>query len=141
MEVSLEPGLPFEFLVAGTAISQQGSPRSRAAWARSVREAARDALPEGSWLLTEPLSVTIFIFPGAALQGDIDNRVKPILDAMIGCVYRDDEMIERLVVQKFEPGGGFVFPAATALLKTALSARAPLVYIRVTNDLHEDLAR
>lgn len=109
--MSLEPDLPFEFTVRGTAISLQGSAGSKANWKEAIRSAARAALPEGAWLLTAPLAVTIFIFPGGAMQGDVDNRVKPILDAMVKCVYSDDEIIERVVVQKFEPGRVFSFQA------------------------------
>jgi hypothetical protein len=138
--LSLEPELPFEFAVRGTAISLQGSGASKAAWKDAIREAARKALPEGSWLLTEPLAVTIFIFPGAVMQGDVDNRVKPILDAMVRCVYSDDEIVERVVVQKFEPGRVFAFQSPTDTLVSALEADEPIIYIRVTNDLHEELA-
>lgn len=31
-----------------------------------------------------PVAATIFYFPSAAMQGDIDNIVKPILDALVG---------------------------------------------------------
>ncbi|WP_200945233.1 RusA family crossover junction endodeoxyribonuclease [Caulobacter sp. Root1472] len=138
--MSLGPELPFEFAVRVTAISLQGSGASKAAWKDAIREAARKALPEGSWLLTEPLAVTIFIFPGAVMQGDVDNRVKPILDAMVRCVYSDDEIVERVVVQKFEPGRVFAFQSPTDTLVSALEADEPIIYIRVTNDLHEELA-
>ena len=87
----------------------QASGRSRDAWKELIRQAARDALPEGCWLLTEALAVTIFIFPNAIMRGDVDNRVKPILDAMTQCVYSDDELVERVVVQKFEPKRIFPF--------------------------------
>ncbi len=35
--------------------------------------------------------------------GDIDNIVKPILDALCHHIYMDDRQVQRLVVQKFEP--------------------------------------
>lgn len=136
----LEPDLPFEFVVRGTAISLQGSGPSKGAWKETIRDAARSALPEGYWLLTEAIAVTIFIFPGAAMRGDVDNRIKPILDAMVRCVYSDDELIERIVVQKFEPGRVFAFQNPTRALLTALEADEPVVYIRITNDLHEELS-
>ena len=74
------------------------------------------------------------------MQGDVDNRVKPILDAMVRCVYSDDELVERVVIQKFEPGRAFAFSNPTGTLLGALEAREPVVYIRVTNDLYEDLS-
>ena len=101
---------------------------------------AREALPDGSWLVTEPLAITIFIFPENTLSGDIDNRVKPILDGMSKCVYYDDALVERVVVQKFEPGKIFLFSDPSPALKNALSARKPVTYIRVSNDLYEDLS-
>ncbi len=106
----------------------------------TIRAAARAALPEGYWVLTAPLAVTIFIFPAAVMRGDIDNRVKPILDAMTQCVFLDDQLVERLVVQKFEPGRIFAFENPSPVLLTALGADEPLVYIRVTDDPHEELS-
>lgn len=97
-------------------------------------------MPEGYWLLTEALAVTIFIFPNAIMQGDIDNRVKPILDAMTQCVYSDDVLVERVVVQKFEPGRIFPFQDPSERLAEALVADEPIVYIRITDNLHEGLS-
>lgn len=138
--MTLEPALPIEFMVRGTAVSQQGSPGSRGAWKATVRAAARAALPEGSWLLTAGLAVTIYIFPGAEMPGDVDNRVKPILDAMTRCIYDDDERIERVVVQKFEPDRIFPFPRPTSVLRAAMEADQPVVYIRISDDPHEELS-
>lgn len=138
--MSLEPELPFEFIVRGTAISLQGSSDSKSAWKETIQAAARAALPEGSWLLTDPLAITIYIFPAAEMQGDVDNRVKPILDAMVRCIYSDDEIIERVVVQKFEPGHIFAFQNPSAILVSALMAQDPVIYIRITGDVHEELS-
>jgi hypothetical protein len=137
--MSLEPSLPFEFLVRGVALSAQASSRSKDMWKQAIRAAAASALPDGYWLLTEPLTVTIFIFPRAALLGDVDNRVKPILDAMNRCVYDDDELIERVVVQKFEPGRARAFRKPSETLQSALEADEPLVYIRISDELDEGL--
>jgi crossover junction endodeoxyribonuclease RusA len=136
----LQPDLPFEFLVTGTAVSLGASGGARAQWQQTVRTAAKQALPEGAWLLTDPLAVTIYVFPNARLSGDVDNRIKPILDAMGGSVYVDDEQVERIVVQKFEPGRLFPFGAPSAVLSAALEAVEPIVYIRMTNDRYEDLS-
>ena len=97
-------------------------------------------MPEGSWLLTDPLAVTIYIFPDGQMAGDVDNRVKPILDAMTRCVYDDDELIERIVVQKFEPGKIFPFQNPSEALLATLEGPKPVLYIRITDDLHEELA-
>lgn len=104
-----------------------------------IQDAARAALPEGAWLLTDPIAVTLYIFPAAQMQGDIDNRVKPILDAMAKCVYIDDEIVERVVVQKFEPERIFAFEDPSPTLLSALEKQEPVVYIRISGDVHEEL--
>lgn len=138
--MSLFPALPLEFVVRGIAVSLQGSSPAKLAWKDTIRAAARSALPEGSWLLTNPLAVTIFIFPAVPMQGDVDNRVKPILDALGHCVYDDDRQIERVVVQKFEPERVFAFQEPTDALLLALDATEPVVYIRISDDPHEELS-
>lgn len=137
---AMEPDLPLEFLVAGTAVSAQASSASRTQWRSRVSRAGSAGLEEGAWLLTDAVSVTIYLFPAAALAGDVDNRVKPILDAMTGTIYADDALVERLVVQKFEPDRVFAFSDPSTCLLDALRAQKPLVYVRVTGDPHEELS-
>jgi crossover junction endodeoxyribonuclease RusA len=138
--LSLEPELPFEVVVLGTAMSLQASAHSKAAWKRNIQQAARERLPKDYWLLTSAISVTIFIFPGGVMRGDIDNRVKPILDAMTRFVYLDDGLVERVVVQKFEPGRIYPFVNPSASLASAMAASEPAVYIRITDDLSESVS-
>ncbi len=71
--------------------------------------------------------------------GDIDNIVKPILDAMTPVIYLDDAQVERVVVQKFEPERIFSFLAPSAALKEALDAEGAAVYIRISDNPHEEL--
>ncbi|WP_203561171.1 RusA family crossover junction endodeoxyribonuclease [Jiella pacifica] len=139
--MSLEPPLPLEFLVQGTPTSLQGSARSRDEWQERVRQAARAVIPLDAWLLLQPLAVTIYIFPATVLPGDIDNRVKHILDAMTRVVYLEDRQIHRIVVQKFEPDAIFSFSAASRDLAEAMNSEGPVVYLRITDDLHEELQR
>ena len=82
-----------------------------------------------------PLAVTIFYFPPTEMQGDIDNIVKPILDGMDKIVYLSDRVIERVTVQKFEPGVGVVFGSLTPALARALDKDPPVIYIRIDDDL------
>ena len=84
--------------------------------------------------------MTLFYFPEAAMQGDIDNIVKPILDALAQHIHIDDAQVERLVVQKFEPGNIFLFSAPTAILSAALRSRKPLLYVRLSIDPFEELS-
>ena len=79
--------------------------------------------------------MTIFYFCPAEMEGDIDNIVKPILDGMISAVYLDDRVVERVLVQKFEPGIERSFIDVSQKLADALDADTPVVYVRVDDDL------
>jgi crossover junction endodeoxyribonuclease RusA len=71
---------------------------------------------------------------------DIDNIVKPILDALGKHIYVDDSQVERVVVQKFEPGNVFPFTAPTITLEEALNRPKPLLYVRLSVDPFEELS-
>jgi hypothetical protein len=73
------------------------------------------------------------------MQGDVDNIVKLILDGMSRHVFIDDQQVERIVVQKFEPGNFFSFANPTGLMVEAMNARKPILYIKVSNDPFEEL--
>jgi crossover junction endodeoxyribonuclease RusA len=74
------------------------------------------------------------------MQGDIDNIVKPILDALGQHIYVDDSQVERVVVQKFEPGNVFPFGSPSSTLEDALNRPKPLLYVRLTDDPFEELS-
>jgi crossover junction endodeoxyribonuclease RusA len=140
-ESALEPDFPLEFLVQGTPVSLQAKrAESRVKWKESVRTASRAVLPEGYWATRGRVAVTLFYFPDEAMQGDIDNIVKPVLDALTKHIYIDDVQVERVVVQKFEPDNIFLFASPTAILADALSSRKPLLYVRLSRDPFEELA-
>lgn len=135
----MTPDLPIEFIVRGTAISLQASGASRQAWKDRVRAAGSGAIPTGSWALTDRVAVTIYYFPEGEMVGDIDNIVKPILDAMCRFIYADDRQVERVVVQKFEPDRIFTFSTPSPVLVDALAAEGSAVYIRISDNPHEEL--
>jgi crossover junction endodeoxyribonuclease RusA len=136
----LELDFPIEFLVEGTPVSSQAKRgKSRAEWRERVRSASRAVLPEGHFATRGRVAATLFYFPEAAMAGDIDNIVKPILDALGRHIYIDDSQVERVVVQKFEPDNVFSFRSPSAMLADALTGRKPILYVRVSNDPFEEL--
>jgi crossover junction endodeoxyribonuclease RusA len=128
---------PIEFIVRGTPRSLQ-SKNGAAKWKQTVASAARaraNALRDLYYL--DPggvLSATIFYFPLAPMEGDIDNIVKLIIDGMINVIYPSDRLIERVVLRKFEPGVRFVMHSLTPALEEAIGTVPPLIYIRIDND-------
>ena len=69
------------------------------------------------------------------MEGDVDNIVKLIIDGMVNVIYLDDRLLERAVVQKFDPGVEFVMHSLTSRLEEAIRTEPPVIYIRVDADL------
>jgi crossover junction endodeoxyribonuclease RusA len=87
------------------------------------------------------MAVTLFYLPSEQMEGDIDNIVKPILDALNRHIYIDDKQVERLVVQKFEPDSVFVFSNPSSKFVEALDGQKPVLFVRVSNDPMEDFVK
>lgn len=135
---------PLEFHLTAVPLSLQASGASKERWKGTVAQAARQRAEETVefiWLDNAPVAVTIFYFPTAPMAGDVDNIVKPILDALNGQAYTDDRLVERVVSQKFEPEAAWSFGSPSAQLTAALDAISaadepqPVVYIRIDDDL------
>ncbi len=127
----MEVIFPIEFLVSGTPVSLSSqNANAREQWKNRVKDASSGALPNPHFASLERLAVTIYYFPDEPMQGDVDNIVKLILDGMSRHVFVDDRQIERIVVQKFEPGSIFSFSNPSALLIDAINGRKPILSIR-----------
>src|SRR5215204_4961853 len=117
---------PIEFVVSGTAVSLQNKGRrSLRNWQARVKEASRVALPDAHFASESPIAITLYYFPGTSMQGDIDNIIKPILDALNRHIYVNDYQVQRVLVQKFEPDNIFPFSSPSSTLAVALTARKP----------------
>jgi crossover junction endodeoxyribonuclease RusA len=137
----LEPDFPIEFLVEGTPVSlQSGNAKAKEQWKERVRAASGSALPDGHWVTYDRIAVTIYYFPAVEMQGDVDNIVKLILDALKQHIFSDDSQVDRVVVQKFEPGRLFEFALPSPILEQALRGPKPVSYIRVSTSPFEELA-
>jgi hypothetical protein len=137
----VEITFPVEFLVAETPVSLQTKRRqSLDQWKGRIVAASRAVLPEAHFASNAAISATLFYFPETEMAGDIDNIVKPILDALGRHIYVDDRQVHRVLVQKFEPGSIFPFRAPSPTLETALLREKPVLYIRLSDDPFEDLA-
>ncbi|MDH2312286.1 RusA family crossover junction endodeoxyribonuclease [Methylobacterium brachiatum] len=131
---------PIEFNVTGTPVSLQAKrARSKEAWKEKVRAASREVLPDGHFATERPVAVTLYDFTAVPRTGDIDNILKPTLDALIRHVYLNDGQVERIVAQKFKPDDVFPFTAPSPVLAEALQSVRPVVYIRLSDDPFEDL--
>jgi crossover junction endodeoxyribonuclease RusA len=128
----LWPSLPIEFFVVGIPVSLQGSSASKGEWRDRVRTAAQGAVAAGSWALSEVrLAVSIVYFPVEPLEGDVDNRIKLILDGLQPHLLLDDALVDRIVVQRIHPQIEITFEEPTAVLIAAMASPDPTVYIRI----------
>ena len=131
---------PLEFIVLGTPVSLQAKRRaSLAEWKSRVKAASRASLPQGHFATRNPLAVTLLYFPGFRMEGDVDNIIKPVLDALKQHIYVDDRQVERVWVQKFEPGTASEFASPSPVLVEAIQGDKPLLYIRLSDDPSEGL--
>jgi crossover junction endodeoxyribonuclease RusA len=129
---------PLEIFIERVPVSLQASSKSQKRWMGEVAEATRERQRETyelGFLDNRPLAATIYYFPNAPMEGDIDNIIKPIMDGLKGVAYLDDKVVERVIVQKFEPEGGWEFSAPSDQLAAALDTSPPVVYVRVDDDL------
>ena len=130
---------PVEFLIRDTPRSHQSAnTKAKEAWKQKVAETANAhvrTMRDFFFIDPRPLAVTIFYFPQAVMTGDVDNIVKLIVDGMIAVIYPDDRVLERIVVQKIEPGVNMVFQSLTPALEQAAETDPPVIYIRIDDDL------
>lgn len=95
----------------------------------------RDTAAPGMGAAIEPVAAKIIYFATAEAVGDVDNIVKPILDALADIVYVDDGQVESVTVCKVEPEVIWLFSSESETLVTALGMEAPVVYVRIDADL------
>ncbi|MFH6781555.1 MULTISPECIES: hypothetical protein [Methylobacterium] len=61
--------------------------------------------------------------------------MKPILDGMRSIVYPDDQVVEKVVVQKVEPGVYVEFTSLTTTVQQAVAADPPVLYVMVDDSI------
>ena len=76
---------------------------------KQFRLVVAEAVAEAGVKLEGRLAIHVALFPANRIRFDIDNRIKPLLDALqnAGC-FEDDEQVDELHVlrQAVRPGGG-----------------------------------
>ncbi len=75
------------------------------------------------------MTIIFFYFQDTDL--DVDNIAKPILDALVGVVYDDDQSVVQLIARKTRLAPGLDIRDASAALAEGLDADMDFVYVRV----------
>jgi hypothetical protein len=81
----------FRIWIPGRPLSGQKGSRSSSRYAQSIRDAAQQVVPYPS--ATTRIDVEIWYKSSGTSRPDVDNVAKPILDALKGLVYLDDEQV------------------------------------------------
>lgn len=121
--------LPLEIILFRKPISLQGSATGKHRWQNDIRQEIHSQEPKGCYAHEGDLATSIYCFTTGQVPGDIDNIVKPILDAMCRQVYIDDRQVVSLLVHKYEPHRIMEIHDPAATLATAMTSRRPAVYI------------
>lgn len=120
--------VPVEFVVEGPPLSPQA--RGRARWIRAVQAAALEQWEAGSPVTVDVVVAITYFYHGRAAI-DVDNMAKPILDALKGFVYRDDDQVSALVSRKRNRSNDLPHSDWSDVLMERLSAPGSFVHILV----------
>lgn len=124
--MDVEIPFPLETVVTGVPASLQTKRKAALdRWKGRVRDELRQVLPDGHFATERPIVVKIVYFPDAKRQGDLDNILKPILDALCRFVYVDDKQVETIHLQRLEPDRIGVLLAPSLRLKEAADMSGP----------------
>lgn len=82
------------------------------------------------FLSGDPLRFTLIWFASDETSGDLDNVIKPILDAAIHVIMLDDRQVHSINAEIYPPSRPETFRAVSAGLVEALERARPCVYIR-----------
>ena len=124
--------LPFDFTIAGPPVSQQARRAERIEeWRDAVKEAANRL-----WLGAPPVEgvvmVTVIYFHDGR-RFDVDNIPKPILDALNGLVFSDDNQVTDLVCRKLNLDDLTRVVSGSEVLKEAIDNGGQFLHIVVEN--------
>ena len=122
----VEIGFPIEFLVKGTPVSLQAKrPESREEWKEWVKAASATVIPQPHFASDGRMSVTLYYLPKEPMQGDVDNIVKPILDALSRQFLSTTGRSSVYSRRSSSPGTSLALPDRARLLRKHWRVRNP----------------
>ena len=123
-------GLIIDFCVLGTPASFRSKPRSRQRWRDKIIAAIQPKWAiEKNPLNTDVNVQVMYLYEGHPL--DLDNMIKPILDAMTGIIYEDDVQVTKITTQRKKIGSAGEFDNPTTDFAQALSTLEDFVRVEV----------
>lgn len=129
---------PFEFVIPSRPVSQQARRRKLLQeWQQFVRtHAVRNWTPVHS-MAAAPVSMTVIhLYDEVAL--DVDNILKPIMDALIGLTFDDDSRVTDATSRRRYLKGTFRLEGVSPALAGGFALGREFVYVRVADAPPQD---
>jgi len=121
----------FEFIVEGPPVSlkaKKTNNRRYRRWIKTVSSAAQARWPVGKKPATSTVTVNITNYYTLS-PPDVDNIIKPLLDALNGIVYIDDQQVYKVISEKVDLSSNPRIENPSALLAEALGKYTELLFI------------
>jgi crossover junction endodeoxyribonuclease RusA len=100
-------------------------------WIETVRAAAKAQWPKGQMPTSQEV-VAVLTNYYSAIPPDVDNIVKPILDALKGLVYNDDNQVRKLISERFNLTTGAPVSVSSASLADALARWDAIIQVVIS---------
>ena len=111
---------PIRIWIAGSPRAAGKKAGARSRYVEQIRKAASSVVAAPS--RSTRIDIEVFFCAEISLRADVDNIIKPILDALIGVVYEDDRQVRSMKVTALPKGDAFRSSgnaeAFTRLMKT-----------------------
>jgi Holliday junction resolvase RusA-like endonuclease len=125
--------LPLECVVHGTPATLQSSSQRKKDWKMNVAEAIKTVrgpgvhcLPHGHWVRVQIRYY--FLGPHHSVDIDVDNIIKPIMDAANRIIYQDDKQVIEVCSHRFSIQHDHAV-SGNQLILEALAAGGEFVHI------------
>jgi crossover junction endodeoxyribonuclease RusA len=129
---------PFEFLIRKRPLSQQAQHNRLRQWKEFVKAEAMRYWNPAHLPADGPVCITlVYLYDEAA--GDVDNIIKPIVDALIGLAYLDDAVVTDVIGRKRQLGGTFDLTRASPVLIEGFEYGNVFVYVHIADAPQEQL--
>ena len=128
-----------EFVLPERPVSQQVRRRARLReWKQLVAERARSAIEAPRVLATEPVALRLlYLYDDIVL--DVDNILKPILDALIGVLLEDDSAITDVEIRRRWRRASFTYNAISPIFAAGLSLDREFVHVVLSDAPAQDV--
>ena len=129
----------FEFIVEGPAVSlrsKKTNAKRYQRWVRTVRAVAQEHWARNKAVTCQAIEVTITNYYTLS-PPDVDNIIKPILDALETVVYINDQQVHRVISEKLDLSRTDRIQNPGPLLAAGLEKYTELLHIMVKWNLED----